>query len=77
MIDIESMDRDALIAEIRRLRGIDNPNGHRRCKCGSVPHGEYSRSRPMFWIACCDCGERGPKKDNIIAAWAAWDGVEG
>lgn len=73
MIDIESMDRDALIAEIRRLRG----NGERRkCPCGGKPvvMGPITKK---YWVECEDCQCGTDFCNTPEEAWAAWDRREG
>lgn len=69
----------ALIAEIRRLREISMPNGHRRCKCGSPGALVKSARHTVFWVSCSNvnCIESTLSCGTESAAWAAWDRVEG
>ena len=72
MIDIETMDRDALIAEIRRLRERVE---YRQCPCGGNPKLRLTHGG-KFFIGCLDCKCRARTADTPKEAWAAWDGVE-
>jgi hypothetical protein len=67
MIDIETMDRDALIAEIRRLRA------HRKCPCGGL--GGIKKMHGKYWAECNNCECSTDTSDTPEKAWAAWDGV--
>ena len=70
MIDIDAMDRDALIAEIRRLRGTRE---HRKCPCGGL--GGIKKMHGKYWAECNNCECSTDTLDTPEEAWAAWDGV--